>query len=87
LGGEIPDLVVDGAPGIAEGEELDGEVFGEDDQLTFIIGRRFNEGVHLIAKLLPGLDRPDEVLEGCDADAFLVHISFYLHSDVWNASG
>jgi hypothetical protein len=33
------------------------------------------------------LDRPDEVLEGCDADAFLVHISFYLHSDVWNASG
>ena len=45
-------------------EQSHRKIFRENDQVTFVVDRGVDQRADLIAKLLKGLNRPDEILEG-----------------------
>ena len=68
--GEIDDLLADRPAHVAESEQLDREVLREDDEVTFVVDRGVDQRDYLVAKLIEGLDRPDEVLQRGDMNSF-----------------
>ena len=69
LSGEIADLLAHRAAHVAEREQLHGEVLGEHDELAPVVGRGLDEALHLRLEVFERPDRPDEVLQGGDANA------------------
>ena len=70
LAGEIDDLLADRPADVAQGEELDGKILRKDEEVALVIDRRLDQRADLIAKLLESLNRPDEVLQRSDSNAF-----------------
>jgi hypothetical protein len=69
LPGQVPHLLIDRAPDVAERQQLAGEILRKDQQVALVVGRRLAEALHLVLKLLERLDRPDVILQGCNADS------------------